>query len=183
MKNLDKAQLPRKNAAQNSAKPVLVFAYGNPSRGDDALATLLIERIQQQSCIHMSGHPVKFLCDYQMQIEHVVDMQGCQRVLLVDAACNQSQMLAFYPVQAQPQTLYTTHGMTASTLLHVYQQVFAESAPLTYMLAISGQAFELGQGLSELAQQSLTEAERFFYKISQANNFADWDSQLTTNTA
>ena len=69
-----------------SAAELLIFAYGNISRGDDALAPLLIERLKQQGIQHGCGCQIKYLSDYQIQIEHVMDMQSCQRLLLVDAA-------------------------------------------------------------------------------------------------
>jgi len=117
-------------------KPVLLFAYGNVSRGDDALAPLLLEKIQALGIIQVAGHPLKFLTDFQMQIEHVMDMQGCERILLIDADSSINQPYKFYPVKEQQDTLYTTHGMTPSTLLHTYRQVLNEPPPSTAMLAV-----------------------------------------------
>jgi len=57
-----------------SNNPVLLFAYGNPSRGDDAVAPLLLEAIKQYELTSVCGHPLTFLSDYQIQIEHVADL-------------------------------------------------------------------------------------------------------------
>jgi hydrogenase maturation protease len=160
------------------AKPVLLFAYGNVSRGDDAVAMLLIKHLQQQGVDQACGHPVTFLTDFQMQVEHVMDMRGCERVLLIDAHQSINQPYLFSPVQAHLETQYSTHGMTPSTLLHTYRQVFNESPPLTAMLAIGTYHFELGEELSEQAQDNLQQAVQFIGSVIQAKNFGLWDSKL-----
>ena len=64
--------------------PLLVLAVGNPSRGDDALGPLLLERLQADGWD--AGGQVELLCDFQLQVEHTLDLQGRSAVLLVDAA-------------------------------------------------------------------------------------------------
>ncbi len=163
-----------------SADALLIFAYGNISRGDDALAPLLVERLQQQAVVTGCGLQLKYLTDYQMHIEHVMDMQQCQRVLLIDAAMELPGAFHFYPVSAQPQTLYTTHGMSPASLLHTYQQVLHQQPPATAMLAIAGYRFELGEGLSTQARINLDQAEDFVKSILEADNFSRWDASLAS---
>jgi len=162
--------------------PVLLFGYGNISRGDDALAPLLLERIQCSGVTQVAGHPIKFLSDYQMQIEHVTDMFGCERILLIDADQSIDEPFSFYPVKERQETSYTTHGMTPSTLLHTFKQTYKQSAPTTSMLAVRGYSFELGQGLSTEAQNNLLMAEEFLNQILSANEFSLWDKKLAINT-
>ncbi|MDJ0833084.1 MAG: hydrogenase maturation protease [Gammaproteobacteria bacterium] len=164
-----------------TADALLIFAYGNVSRGDDALAPLLLERLQQQGIQHGCGLTLQYLTDYQMHIEHVMDMQQCRRVLLIDAAQDTAQALRFYPVTAQAQTLYTTHGMSPSTLLHTYQQVLHEEPPATAMLAITGYQFELGEGLSPQAEANLDQAEDFVKSLLDAEDFSRWDARLASD--
>lgn len=159
-------------------EPVLLFAYGNISRGDDALAPLLVEQIQQQGITHVSGHPLKFLTDYQMQIEHVMDLKGCERVLLVDADVSLDKAFCFYPVTERLESLYTTHGMSPSTLLHTFELVFKEKSPVTSMLAIQGISFELGDDLSDRAVVNLKQAVEFLGSILSEKDFILWDEQL-----
>ncbi len=158
--------------------PVLLFAYGNISRGDDALAPLLLDRIQRCGITQVAGHPVKFLSDYQMQIEHVTDMLDCERILLIDADQSVDEAFRFYSVKEQQETSYTTHGMTPSTLLHTFRKTYNRSAPLTSMLAIQGSSFELGQGLSQQAKLNLQQAEEFVLKILSDDGFTLWDENL-----
>ena len=61
------------------ALPVVVFAVGNPSRGDDALGPLLAERIE-------AAFPdIVVISDFQLQIEHALDLVGAELILFIDA--------------------------------------------------------------------------------------------------
>ncbi len=163
-----------------SKDALLIFAYGNMSRGDDALGPLLSKRLQQQGVSQGCGQPLKFLTDYQIQIEHALDMRHCRRVLLIDAAQDFNQAYRFFPIHPGQQTLYTTHGMSAATLLHTYQQVVGEAPPPTAMLAIRGYHFQLGQGLSAQAKDNLEQALGFITLLLEAPDFFAWDSKLST---
>ena len=62
-------------------RPILIFGYGNPSRGDDAIGPLLIERLEI-----LNLPDVDLLTDFQLQVEHALDLRGRERVLFVDAS-------------------------------------------------------------------------------------------------
>src|SRR5450830_1062984 len=70
-------------AAPAPVAPLLVFGWGNLSRGDDALGPLCIERLR---ALAAPATAVDYLDDYQLQIEHALDLVGRQRVLFVDAS-------------------------------------------------------------------------------------------------
>ena len=161
-----------------AVKPVLIFAYGNSSRGDDALAPLLMKLLQQQNITTACGSPIRFLDDYQMQVEHVIDMLGCERILLIDADQSIDQPYKFYTVHEQLETSYTTHGLSPATLLHTFRKIYHQPGPLTTMLAIRGFDFELGQGLSKQAQIHLDLAGHFLQRILSHNDFTLWDQEL-----
>ena len=159
-------------------KTVLLFAYGNISRGDDALAPLLLERLQRQGISQACGCQLKYLSDYQIQPEHVLDMQDCERVLLLDADRSIDRAFRLYPVESRLETRYTTHGMSPSTLLHSYRQIFKREPPSCSMLAIGGHSFELGDRLSRQAEENLQEAFRFIISMISERDFSLWNSSL-----
>jgi len=64
--------------------PLLVFGWGNPSRGDDALGPLLVEQLAGWA--QKSSGRMECLTDFQLQVEHALDLVGRERVLFVDAA-------------------------------------------------------------------------------------------------
>ncbi len=59
---------------------VVVFAVGNPSRGDDALGPLLMAWLEQQA-----RPGVQLVGDFQLQIEHALDLEGHPLALFIDA--------------------------------------------------------------------------------------------------
>jgi hypothetical protein len=65
--------------------PLLVFGWGNASRGDDALGPLFVQQLGSLAGAS-AGVQVDFLEDYQLQIEHALDLACRERVLFVDAS-------------------------------------------------------------------------------------------------
>lgn len=134
-------------------KRILVFACGNPSRGDDALGPTLIERLAAQGDVDAD-----LLSDFQLQIEHALDLQGRDKVVFVDAALVGSEPFSFDPVGAEPSATITTHAMTPGALLRVYGQTVGGQPPECRLLAIRGYAFDLGAGLTPGAESNLRKA-------------------------
>ena len=56
--------------------PTLVIAIGNPSRGDDALGPLAGQRLAA-----MRLRDVEVLTEFQLQVEHALDLLGRRRVV------------------------------------------------------------------------------------------------------
>jgi len=137
-----------------SRAALLVLAVGNPSRGDDALGPLLLERLQQSSLPALWD--VELLTDFQLQIEHALDLEGRQAVLFVDAgrpgtACGAT----LTPIHAAPCMLPASHALSPQAVLQVATQL-AGRAPPAWQLAIEGAQFALGEGLSPVAEHHLT---------------------------
>lgn len=138
-------------------RPLLVLACGNPSRGDDALGPLIIERLEE---LWGAGElrQVDLLTDFQLQIEHALDLRGRDLVVLVDAASNGPEPFSFEPVRPEHDTGYTTHAMTPGALLRVLEQITDEDPPATWLLAIRGYSFHLGSPICEAARENLEKA-------------------------
>lgn len=134
-------------------QPLLVFAVGNESRGDDALGPLLLRRLRDEA----RGR-VEYLEDFQWQVEHVTDLQGREAVLFVDAdvACDDPFELS--EIAASHDNSFSTHAMSPAALLHAYRQVYADEPPRAFVLRIRGHGFELGSTLSSEAEKNLVAA-------------------------
>ena len=61
--------------------PLLVIAVGNRSRGDDALGPALLDGLRDDAAIG-----VDLLEEFQLQVEHALDLVGRRGVLFVDAS-------------------------------------------------------------------------------------------------
>ncbi|WP_295392870.1 hydrogenase maturation protease [uncultured Thiodictyon sp.] len=144
------------------APSILILACGNASRGDDALGPKLIERLNAMpSPILRLGQAFDSFDDFQLQIEHVLDIQGRERVLFVDAALSGPEPFSFGPVIPEPALSITTHALSPGGLLRVYQEAIGGQPPDCHLLAIRGYAFELGAVLSPGAEANLAAALAF----------------------
>jgi hydrogenase maturation protease len=138
-------------------KPILVFGYGNLSRGDDAVGPLLLEYLEEFVDLTL----IELLCDFQLQIEHALDLQGRELVVFVDASVTGEDAFAFKPLQACRDNSYTTHAMSPSSLLQVFESVTGQTAPPSFLFSIKAESFELGEALSPAASKNLQQACRF----------------------
>lgn len=136
------------------AAPILIFGVGNESRGDDALAPLLVRRLQTENEIR-----AEFIEDYQLQVEHVTDLLGRDAVLFIDADVSCDAPFHFSEITAAHDHSYTSHAMTPFALLHAYRQVYGKDAPASFLLRIRGYGFELGAPLSDEASANLEQAQ------------------------
>jgi hydrogenase maturation protease len=133
--------------------PVLIFGWGNPSRGDDALGPLLVERI---AALHLPG--VECLTDFQLQVEHALDLGGRSRILFVDASLDCAPPYAVSTIQPSRDASFTTHAMTPQAVMQVYVDLHDEAPPPCTLLAIRGERFELGEAPGVAAQNNLDAA-------------------------
>ena len=148
---------------------LLIFAYGNPSRGDDALGPLLLERLQALNLPH-----VETLTDFQLQVEHAFDLQGRERVLFIDASVSCTAPYAFSRLAAQKDTSYTTHVMSPMAVLHVYRELYGDPPP-AYLLQVRGERFELGAALSPEAVVNLQASFDLLRRLCAESDLQEWE--------
>ncbi|MCX7084191.1 MAG: hydrogenase maturation protease [Methylococcales bacterium] len=151
-------------------KPILIFGYGNLSRGDDALGPLLLEYIEQ----HCDLNQIDILCDFQLQIEHALDIKNRTLVLFVDASVAGQQAIHFSQLQASKDRTYTTHAMSPAAILDVYQSIQKQAPPPSFLLTIKAEKLELGEGLSPVATQNLQAACVFTEQLLETPNLKEW---------
>jgi len=140
---------------------LLIFGYGNPSRGDDALGPALLERLGDLLATHPAKDETTLLTDFQLQPEHSLDIQGCDGVLFLDASVSCESPYAFTRLTPQAEVGYTTHAMHPAALLAVYREVMASEPPPAWLLTVRGVDFELGEPMSAAAQTNLDAAFGF----------------------
>ncbi len=83
-----------------TARPagVLVVGVGNPSRGDDALGPAFVERAGAALAAEVARGELELLTDFQLQVEHALDLQGRARVVFVDASVSAAAPFAYAAV-------------------------------------------------------------------------------------
>ena len=148
---------------------VLVLAWGNPSRGDDALGPELAARLEA------AGAAAEILTDFQLQPEHATDLDARALVLFVDASASCPAPFSFARVAAARDASFTSHAMSPAALLAAYEAVFARAPPPAYALAIRGERFELGEPIGEGARRGLDAATAFALRLLGEPDPAAWD--------
>lgn len=152
---LKKESRVRSTEPSSNIASTLIFTYGNPSRGDDGLGPAIFELLEADKSSSHYLDDVDLLTDYQLQIEHSIDIQQRDRVLFVDASVSAKAPFEFHRLQPERDSSYTTHAMSPVAVLDVYQQINQCTPPPSYMLSIRGYQFALGQELSEQATLNL----------------------------
>ena len=139
--------------------PTLIFGWGNPSRGDDALGPLLLDRIGALLPYHPEWGAVDLLTDFQLQVEHALALDGRARVLFVDASARLDEA-PFRVSLLEParDSSFTTHALSPQGVMHVFSEVRGSRPPPCQLLAIAGEGFELGTPLSGAAAAHLDAA-------------------------
>jgi hydrogenase maturation protease len=155
--------------------PALIFAIGNESRGDDALAPLLLRDLEESA--DAAGR-VELIEDYQLQVENVTDLIGRSAVLFVDADMSCAEPFHFSEIAAEKDSSYTSHAMTPFALLHTYRQVYGTDAPPAFLLRIRGYDFELGKPLSDKAAANLEAATERMRELCADGDLQRWRQRL-----
>jgi hydrogenase maturation protease len=125
-----------------SPAPLLVFGWGNRSRGDDALGPLFVDSLR---AAYAGNARIECLDDYQLQPEHALDLVGRRQVLLVDASVSADAPFEVRTVEGARDLAYSSHALSPQALLQVYRDLFGTDAPPCTLLAIRGNRFELGE--------------------------------------
>lgn len=162
--------------------PVLVFAVGNESRGDDALAPLLLRELDAWLVENGRSDQVELLEEFQLQVEHAMDMQGRELVLFIDAGMDTDAPFSFYRARSSEAPVLYSHALSPEALLKVYRQFYREAPPEMFVLCIRGECFELGESLSPAALAHQASALEFAKKLFQKPDAMAWDG-LCRHTA
>ena len=144
----------------------VVLTWGNPSRGDDALGPALAARLS--ALVARGGHDVRVETDFQLQPEHATDLVDCDAAIFVDAAVDAAEPFSFRRVTPARDRTFTSHAMSPAAVLAAYRDAFGAEPPPAYVLAIRGEAFELGTGPSPSAAIRLDAAVAFLERLLAA---------------
>lgn len=154
--------------------PLLVFGYGNPSRGDDAIAPQLLARLEARQPVD-----AELITDFQLQVEHALDLVGRELVLFIDASVAAPAPYAFTRLTPQQDASYTSHEMSPAAVLHVYQEIRGSEPPPCFLLAVRGEFFDLGAPLSEAAEKNTEAAFTLLQELCANLHLEEWESRLS----
>jgi hydrogenase maturation protease len=148
---------------------LVVFGWGNDARGDDGLGPLLLGRVARAA-----WPEVQTIEDFQLQIEHALDLEGADLALFLDAGKNTPAPFAFAEIGPRRGTAHTTHALAPEAVLDVCARALGKAAPPAFTLCVRGERFELGQGLSPEASDRLEAAWSFVKELMRERSLAAW---------
>jgi len=157
--------------------PVVIFACGNPSRGDDALGPLLLDRLQGWLAAEGLADGFELIGDFQLNIEHALDLAGRRLALFIDAGSGTQAPFVFRQTLAQAGATHSTHALPPEAVLAVLPRVSSETPPPAFVLCVCGERFELGEGLSEAAQAHADAAFDLLQRLCRGPQVAAWKTQ------
>ncbi|MFZ5441830.1 MAG: hydrogenase maturation protease [Myxococcota bacterium] len=135
--------------------PVLVFGYGNPSRGDDALGPEFVRALESREADAIARGELEVLTDFQLQVEHALDLRGRRRVYFVDANVEGAELVRVRRLEPRRDESYSSHAVSPESLLHTFEAVEQRPAPECFVIELKGERFELGEALSSTARAAL----------------------------
>ena len=138
--------------------PIVVFAVGNPSRGDDAIGPELGARLEQWLAREGLSERVELIEDFQLNIEHALDLAGRELALFIDAGENTPAPYVFEQIYPAAIPSHSTHALPPQAVLQVFRQTEGREPPPSFVLCVRGECFELGEGLSAEALDRMDEA-------------------------
>lgn len=148
---------------------VVVFGWGNVTRSDDAIGPHLMQRIEGEGLAHVTA-----IEDFQLQIEHALDLDGQDLALFIDAGFETPAPFFFAETAARPYMTHSSHGLQPEAVLDVYAKVRGRPAPPAFVLCVRGETFEVGEGLSPEAAARLDAAWCFLLSRLRAPSLAAW---------
>ena len=154
--------------------PVVIFAVGNPSRGDDAIGPELCGRLEKWLENEGLAGQFELIEDFQLQIEHALDLQDRQLALFIDAGANTPAPFTFQRIASATGIAHTTHELPPEAVLQVYLQTEAAEPPPAFVLCVRGEKFELGEPLSAAAESYLEAAFDLLMQLCRQAALSDW---------
>jgi hydrogenase maturation protease len=133
--------------------PILVIAVGNPSRGDDALGPMLAERLEA-----WAAPDVEVLTDFQLQVEHALDLAGRELVIFIDAGVATWAPYEVRSVEPDGSPTHTSHALSPETVLAVCARLVDTPLPVALLLCVRGESFGLGEPLSAAGRRHVEAA-------------------------
>ena len=153
---------------------VVIFAWGNETRGDDGLGPRLASRIAAAGWAH-----VTLIEEFQLQVEHALDLVGQDIALFIDAGHHTPGPFVFSQVSARRVVPYLSHGAPPEAVLEAYRQVMNDEPPPAFVLCLRGEDFALQEGLSPAARAHLAAAWGFVIPLLSWPQLDRWTAAQT----
>jgi len=146
-------------------KRVLVVGIGNQIRQDDAIGPYVIDLLEKRLQPEKK-ELVDFMVVHQLDLVHCEKFAGYTLIIFIDAdAVQGDEDVRVEEVLPRPGVHpFTTHIGSIPDLMALTHNLYGVS-PKTYLIAVKGWAFEVGEGLSPEALKNAGTAYDFACKL------------------
>ena len=141
---------------------LLIYAIGNPARGDDGLGMEFLNQLPQETHFDIKHN-------YQFNVEDAEVFSSYDSILVVDAHKYTLKPFEVTKIEPSFNSLFSTHGVTSKTILTLCEDLYSKR-PETHLLAIRGYEFELKESLSQMARENLHMAKNWFLNEFVSNS-------------
>jgi len=157
--------------------PIVILAIGNPSRGDDAIGPVLCERLADWIKDTPLAEHFELIEDFQLNIEHALDLLGRELVLFIDAGEGTQAPFCFSRVAPAAGMAHCSHELAPEAVLEVFQRTMHQQPPPAFVLCVRGEDFELGEPLSAVAQENVGQAWACLQQLFRHPDRESWERQ------
>jgi hydrogenase maturation protease len=141
------------NSTNEIADRVLVIAYGNPLRCDDGVAWQAAEEIRRKL-----PSLAEVVCVHQLAPELAEEISRAGTVIFLDATGDGDPgEVTCKTVSPEPIGPRFSHHLVPAQVLALCDQLY-EAKPRGFLISISGQCFDHGDGLSPATMNALPQS-------------------------
>lgn len=102
--------------------------------------------------------PVEAVEDFQLQVEHALDLEGHDLAVFVDASASGPEPVALHRITPSANSSFSTHALSPAALLQAFMTLGRGAPPTAFALAVRGHEFDLGRPLSPQGERNLERA-------------------------
>jgi len=149
---------------------ILIYAIGNPSRGDDGFGPAVLKEIKKSNL-----PAIDYQVNYQLNIEDAELFSRYQLIIIIDAA-KTSGGLQLKELQAEDKDPFSTHALNPRQVLALSQNLYQKQFRC-YTLTTSGYNWDLGCEMSKSVQKDISLANFLildFIKKEMKTTFNQW---------
>jgi hydrogenase maturation protease len=144
-------------------RPMLLYGYGNPSRGDDGLGPALVAALEAYGLADLDLD-----ANFQLSLEDAQAITGYRTVIFADAAAQGPGPFTFERITASEDAAigWTSHSVKPQQVVTLASRLFHCEVD-AYALAIRGHVFgDFCEELSKEAQANLSQALAFVRELA-----------------
>jgi len=141
---------------------VLIVAYGNPLRSDDALAWHVAEKLEVLPFVQP---PVIHTC-FQLTPEIALPISDATTVIFIDAARDgEPGQVVTAEIHPKRQSSVFTHEFSPSVILELSRELYKRLPARAFSVSMAGACFDHGEQLSEEVSKNLPHMVSVIQKI------------------